>query len=216
MDTSAGFSSSAMTIAPCGQMKLVAGVIGATAAVQLAVLAADLGFGIDNFDLLRDPNAVAGQPNYVGLISNLGIVLWMVGAVSALQAAAVLRARGGGGLGRLLAAGGAFAALMGVDDFLMLHETVATAGIPEPVVLLPHAVLLVLLCVHAFGMRRATPWLALVGCVTCLGLSFAVDMFSPAFGGEVFIEESFKLAAVALLSAYLAVTAHRALAWPAP
>ena len=214
MDASAGYSSPATTIAARGQIKLVAGVVAMTVVVQLAVLAADLGFGIDNYDLLRDPNAVAGQPNYVGIVSNLGIVLWMVGAVSALQAAAVLRARGGGGLCRLLAAGGAFAALMGIDDFLMLHESVATAGIPEPVVLLPHAVLLALLCALAVRMRHATPVLALAACVACLGLSLAVDMFSPGFGGEVFVEESFKLAAIALLAAYLAVTAHRALIRP--
>lgn len=42
-----------------------------------SIVIADRLFGIDYYDLVRDPNAIAGQPKYFGLVSNLGVILWL-------------------------------------------------------------------------------------------------------------------------------------------
>jgi hypothetical protein len=194
-----------------GEVKLVAAMLAIVIAIQAAVLAADQLWAIDHYDLVRDPNAIANNPNYFGLISNLGIVLWIMGAVGALQAYAALRGRLRGHLLEVLFAGGIFAALMGLDDFFMLHESIATTGIPEPVVLIPHAIFLMVLCYHAFFVRGETPWLILAVAVAAFGLSMAVDLFPVAFGGQVFIEESFKLLGIVFLTAYLVIVSQSAL-----
>lgn len=196
---------------PTADLKAAAGIAVVAAAICVAVLAADQWWGIDHYDLVRDPNAIASNPNYFGLVSNLGIVLWMVGAVGALQAHAALKGRPGGRFGDVLLVGGAFAAVMGLDDLFMLHESIATFGIPEIVVLVPHALLLLALCYQAWLLRSATPWLLLACGVGGFGLSMAVDVYPVDFGGQVFIEESFKLLGIMFLTVYLVLTSQKAL-----
>ncbi|WP_411034062.1 hypothetical protein [Shinella sp. BYT-45] len=183
----------------------------AVLAIQALVLAADQWWGVDHYHLVRDPNAIAGNPNYFGLVSNLGIVLWISGAAGALQARAALGRRPAGHVGGVLLTGGLFAALMGLDDFFMLHESVAGAGVPEPAVLLPHALLLALLCYHAWFVRARTPWRTLAMSVTSFGLSLAVDVYPVHFPAQVFIEESFKLLGIAMLAVYLLAVGQSAL-----
>lgn len=168
-------------------------------------------FGIDYYDLVRDPNAIAHNPGYFGLVSNIGVILWIVGAATALQAFAATGAEGATPLQRTLLAGGLFAALMGIDDFLMLHEAVATTGIPEEVVLVPHMLVLYTLCYYAYAVRAATPRLLLVGSVLSMGLSFAADMAPIHVGGATFVEEAFKLVGILFLTAYLVAISHKAL-----
>lgn len=180
-------------------------------AIQALVLTADQWWGIDHYDLVRDPNAIAGNPNYFGIVSNLGIVLWIAGAAGALQAYAALGEKRTGHVGGVLLFGGLFAALMGLDDFLMLHESIASTGIPEPAVLMPHALLLALLCYHAWLVRAQTPRLVLATAVVSFGLSLAVDIYPGHFPGQVFIEESFKLLGIAMLTAYLLVVSQSVL-----
>lgn len=196
---------------PFGDLKIAVIVVAVVAIVCQLVLAADQWWGIDHYDLVRDPNAIANNPNYFGLISNLGIVLWMVGAVGALQAYAALKGRQSLDFGGLLLVGGLFMAVMGIDDLFMIHESIATLGIPEPVVLVPHGLLLATLCYQAWLLGIGTPWLLLASGVAAFGLSLAVDVYPSSFGGQVFIEESFKLLGIVFLTTYLVITSQRAL-----
>jgi hypothetical protein len=192
-------------------VKTLAFVVAATAVVCVAVLVADQLGGVDHYLLVRDPNAIANNPGYFGLVSNVGIVLWIGGAVAAFQAcAAAARARRRA-YNRLLLCGGSFAALMGFDDLFMLHEMIASQGILEVLVLVPHGILLLALCYQAWLLRERTPWLLLAACVGALGCSMGFDMLPVDFGGQVFVEESFKLLGVALLTAYLILTSQKAL-----
>ncbi len=211
MTISTSSGASARLLLPTRELKVAAIILAVGAMASLAVLAADQWWGIDHYDLVRDPNAIANNPNYFGLVSNLGIVLWMVGAVGALQAHAALKGRPGRNFGSLLLFGGAFSVVMGLDDLFMLHESIATFGIPEIVVLVPHALLLAMLCHQAWPLRSATPWLLLAACVCAFGLSMAVDVYPVDFGGQVFIEESFKLLGIMFLTAYLVMTSQKAL-----
>ncbi|NVD40328.1 hypothetical protein HT585_15780 [Ensifer sp. HO-A22] len=192
-----------------------AGTIIAVILVSVIMLAslviADKGFGIDYYDLVRDPNAIARNPGYFGIVSNIGIIFWIVGAAAALQAFAATAAEEPPALRRTLLTGGLFSTLMGIDDFLMLHEAVATTGIPEEVVLVPHMILLAALCCCAYIVRAETPRLLLVGSVLAMGLSFAADMAPIHVGGATFVEEGFKLVGILFLTTYLVAISHQAL-----
>ncbi len=192
-----------------------AGTIIAVILVSVIMLAslviADKGFGIDYYDLVRDPNAIARNPGYFGIVSNIGIIFWIVGATAALQAFAATAAEEPPALRRTLLTGGLFSTLMGIDDFLMLHEAVATTGIPEEVVLVPHMILLAALCCCAYIVRAETPRFLLVGSVLAMGLSFAADMAPIHVGGATFVEEGFKLVGILFLTTYLVAISHQAL-----
>lgn len=202
--------------APTGRWhRSEAGTIIAVLLVSVVILAslvvADRVFGIDYYDLVRDPNAIARNPGYFGIVSNIGVILWIVGAAAALQAFAATFDAGTTALRRTLLAGGLFSTLMGIDDFLMLHEAVATMGIPEEVVLVPHMILLGALCYCAYTVRSATPRLLLVASVLSMGLSFAADMAPIHVGGATFVEEAFKLIGILFLTTYLVAISHQAL-----
>ncbi|WP_457579867.1 hypothetical protein [Ensifer canadensis] len=186
-------------------------VILVSVAILASLVVADRVFDIDYYDLVRDPNAIARNPGYFGIVSNIGVILWIVGAAAALQAFAATAAAGAKPLRRTLLAGGLFAALMGIDDFLMLHEAVATTGIPEEIVLVPHMILLCALCYCAYTVRAATPRLLLAGSVLSMGLSFAADMAPIQVGGATFVEEAFKLVGILFLTVYLVAISHQAL-----
>lgn len=176
-----------------------------------SIVIADRLFGIDYYDLVRDPNAIAGQPKYFGLVSNLGVILWFTGGIAALQAYWSGAGFGAPHLRRTLLAGGLFSGLMGIDDLLMLHEAIATAGVPEPLVLVPHMLLLATLCYHAWYIRRDIQWVLLAAAVASLGCSFLVDAVSEHFAGMVFVEEGFKILGIMFLAVFLSLTSHAAL-----
>jgi hypothetical protein len=73
-----------------------------------SIVIADRLFGIDYYDLVRDPNGIAGQPKYFGLVSNLGVILWFTGGIAALQAYWSGAGFGAPHLRRTLLAGGLF------------------------------------------------------------------------------------------------------------
>lgn len=192
-------------------LKTLALIVAAVAAISLTVLLADRLWGVDNYILLRDPNAIANNPGYFGLVSNLGIVLWIGASVAAFQALVASRGSHDGTYRSVLMLGGGFAALMGVDDLFMLHEMMASRGIAEVLVLVPHAIVLLALCYKAWMLREKTSWLLLAACVGAFGCSMAFDILPGEFGGQVFIEESFKLLGIALVAAYLFLTSQKAL-----
>lgn len=194
-----------------GETGAIIAVLLVSAIFLVSLAVADRVFGIDYYDLVRDPNAIARNPSYFGLVSNIGIILWIIGAVAALQAFAASADEGATRLRRTLLAGGLFAALMGVDDFLMLHEAMATTGIPEEIVLVPHMLMLCALCYCAYAVRSGTPRLLLVGSVLSMALSFATDMAPFHSAGATFVEEGFKLVGILFLTVYLVAISHQAL-----
>lgn len=186
-------------------------VIFAGVVLLTSIVIADRLFGFDYYDLVRDPNAIAGQPKYFGLVSNLGVIFWFAGGFAALQAYWAGAGFAAPHLRRALLAGGLFSGLMGVDDLLMLHEAVATAGVPESLVLVPHMLLLATLCYHAWFIRRDVQSLLLVAAVMSLGCSFLVDAVSEHIAGLVFVEEGFKILGIMFLAVFLSLTSHAAL-----
>ncbi|MEO9340394.1 hypothetical protein ABFT80_23555 [Mesorhizobium sp. SB112] len=212
MNSSVYFSKSERSRASRFDILLVFLTGSAVFAVMFLVVIVELIGGIDHWNLVRDPNAIAGNPNYFGIISNLGIVLWIGTATGAFQAYLALGPNRSGNVGSLLFYGAMFATIMGLDDFLMLHESVAGAtGLPESIILTPHALLGALMCYHSVMLRTQTPFAALIAVICAFGLSFAFDLYPVYFKGQVFLEESFKLLGISMLAAYLVVVGQDAM-----
>ena len=77
---------------------------------------------IDHFS--RDPLAILDGPLYLGLLSNLGALLWCSVATLALFTYASVRGQVDPQAARFLLAGGTITALFCLDDLFMLHEKV--------------------------------------------------------------------------------------------
>ena len=182
---------------------IVMAVLGAVTALMLLLQAHQV---VHSFDLVRDTNAIAGQPPWFGAISNLGILLWAVAAAWYWFAYALARPVGPPDLLRCLWLGGSYSAFACLDDLFMIHEhagqLVLKSG--EKVVLGLHAVWLVVFVASTLPRIRSYRWLFLGLSLAFFGGSTLVDLAGMNLAPEidhrdvVLVEEVQKLAGIVL------------------
>jgi len=96
---------------------------------SLALLLSRAG-GIDNLELvIRDLAQTCRYPLGVGLVSNLGYLLWMATAAICLFTACSEVSRPRGRERELLLAGGLFSLLLCLDDMFLLHDRYISANV---------------------------------------------------------------------------------------
>ena len=175
------------------------------------IVVLDRVYGVDSWNIVRDPNAIARQPAYYGFYSNIGSVLWVVAGSTALFAAGCLRhAEAKDPRLLLLFLGGLFCAMAGLDDIFMFHEQSYLIGIPEKLVMAAYALFLMAVAAAAYPVFRITNWIYFAAALFCLGSSALVDMADLTISGAVLLEETLKFAGIAFLAAYLVTLAASA------
>lgn len=161
--------------------------------------------------LLQDPAAAYDLPFNAGMVSHLGVLLWIVVGVFASR---VGRAnRGDHALGGLLCWAGCFSIVLGLDDLFLLHElAIPGVGIPEFAVLGVYGALLVALIWTHRRTILATDYLLLVLSSTAFCLSIVLDE-GPDIGlpllwrlGHTPLEDVFKLVGIVAWCAYFLQT----------
>jgi hypothetical protein len=117
----------------------------------LAVTAWCRARGVPFSHVSRDAVEILKAPPYYGALSNLGILVWVAGAVSCIFGAALLwrRSKDRTWAGYLLSLGGLTAVLV-LDDLFLLHETVLPQliGVRQRHVLAGYAVLVAVFLVR--------------------------------------------------------------------
>jgi hypothetical protein len=195
----------------------IAGVVAVLAVAGLGSAASEHAFAY----FVRDPAAAVRLDgcegiacSYAGMVSNVGIVLWLVAATLTLGAALLGRRMG---IDRralsLLWWGGALTALLGLDDLFELHEYAVPALIPhgQELAYAAYGVAgLGLLALHRDLLMRADTWL-LVAAGSLLLVSAAADEILP---GNHLLEDGSKLLAIVLWGIFFVGTAT-ALVWRA-
>ncbi|PWJ79796.1 hypothetical protein C7441_11473 [Pseudaminobacter salicylatoxidans] len=179
-------------------------VLAANVALIGLVVFLDRVLGIDNWNLVRDPNAIANQPAYFGFYSNLGVLFWITGGSTSLFTVLCLQHTGEPDPRiRPLLLGGLLCATAALDDFFMFHEHSYLIGIPEVVVMAGYALLIVAFAATAFSVARLTNWICLATSLAFLALSTLVDMADLTMPGSVLLEEAFKFFGITFLAVYL-------------
>jgi hypothetical protein len=132
--------------------------------------------------LLRDPIAVAGGPLHAGLLSNIGILVWAIGAGACLLAAAALWGVADAGREcRLLLGVGVLTTVLAADDLLMFHEDVGIGprwlGLSEELIIgtLGAATLALLVVYRDLVWRMATRWVLLIAAAG-FAVSIGIDL----------------------------------------
>jgi hypothetical protein len=189
-------------------------ILGANLVLFGALLVLDTRYGVDHWDLVRDTNAIAGQPAYFGFYSNLGVLVWAIAASIALFGWRSLLSLGVSGRRPLaLFLGGLFAAIGCLDDLFMLHEHSHLIGISERTVFAGYGLLFLAFAAAALPDGHRTQWTLLVASLTFLTLSTLVDLLHSPTPGDisVLVEEVLKLTGIAFLAAYLVTLSFQAL-----
>lgn len=159
--------------------------------------------------LFRDPAVTAALPPYLGVFSHLGVLAWWAAATACLLSALVLPA---GRERAMMAAAGAFAALLALDDLFMLHESLMPRlGVPEKLVLGSYAVLAITFLVGFRDIHRRMDWPLLLASLALLGLSVFVDVAFAYSVTSLVIEDGTKFAGIIAWSAYHLLAARHAL-----
>lgn len=154
--------------------------------------------GIDDLELvIRDLAQTCKYPLGVGLISNLGYLLWMASAAICLFTACSEVSRPRGRERELLLAGGVFSLLLCLDDMFLLHDKYISPN----VLYLLYVVFAVLILVRYRDLVVRLGGPVFLGAVALLGTSLLFDKFQqvlpiPYGPGQLF-EEGVKFLGIA-------------------
>lgn len=138
--------------------------------------------------LTADTNSVLKVAPYVGLISNLGLVLWTICGAICIHTATcssgnVLKTR-------FLRLAGVFSLTLMLDDLLQVHETLLPRylRIPEAFTFGTYAIALTWILLAHRRPIQSTRWLTLAVAMTLFVASIGVD----SFFNQIFLEDAAK------------------------
>ena len=193
---------------PGGFWALVPVWAGAVALVALMVVAHRVS-GRPYGDFTRDPDAVAGEPFYVGALSLAGLVAWGAGAAAAGLAAAVLWTTPPRREVLSLAFLSTFTLYLAADDALQLHELVLPShlGVPQDAVYAFYLFVAGGYLVLARSVILRTNWWLLGLALLAFAASIGMDLVEEADGLPILLEDSAKLFGILTWCVYIAHTA---------
>jgi hypothetical protein len=193
-----------------------AGLVLCVAAVLIgAALALHFWKGVALADLTRDPVTTFQAAPYVGLLSQVGILLWAAAATVCLFGARMLAGRAGvADVKRFLFVSGLLTLVLGLDDAFLFHEEfVPRVGVPQGLVFVVYGALLVLYAWRFAPVILKTEFALLVAALAAFGVSLAVDVAHPEVLGRylLFVEDGAKLVGTLFWLAYFARTGASAI-----
>lgn len=101
---------------------IIVGILISLGSAGFTVMVAKL-TGSSISSLAKDPAEIRHFPPYIGMLSNWGVILWIVTASICLFSAILLKQqKASGPTLKFLATSGTFSLLLGVDDLYMLHD----------------------------------------------------------------------------------------------
>ncbi len=164
-------------------------------------------------ELTRDPSAVTHSSFYVGILSNLGIMLWSAATAICFFGASLLSySKCCRRSTVFLLLSGTFSLILALDDIFRIHETMLPRyfHVSEVWTILGYFIIGVGYLVYSFRQILMTDYLLLILALIFLGLSVTIDEIFPYSDLETFIEDSFKFVGIVFWLAYFSRTAFRA------
>ena len=168
----------------------------------LGVVVANLTVDIPIHRIFRDPATVAEINPFIGVASNLGVILWSASAAICLFSSAIFKySQGKRRFSSFLFWGGLITSLLLFDDFFLLHETIDTLDfdVSESVVFIGYAGMIFFWMIAFKGCILKTEYFILLIALVFFGLSLFIDKFQFFIesyiggGSRIFLEDGFKL-----------------------
>ena len=159
----------------------------------------------------RDPIAALEGPLYVGLVSNVGILLWIATGAICLFSFWVLRDNFNDQFHFLLFSG-LFTIVLCLDDLYQVHEMVLPEyiGIPQKVVFLGYGVTTLLYLLKFKSVIQKTNYFVFLVALLMFSISVAVDQIPKSvLANPHLIEDGAKLLGIVSWFIYLTQTCRR-------
>lgn len=177
--------------------------------VLAAAVLAKVGLGVPWYYVMGDPATATGSPFFVGLVSNVGVVMWTAIATLFLFRHHVERvAQDDSGWAPFLLWSGLFTAALGLDDLFLVHEEVLPhyLGVGQPIVLGAYAIACCTYLLRFAGHIARTAYPVFFVALALLAVSVALDqlqdqwsIYLPASG---FLEDAAKLLGIGTWLSY--------------
>ena len=181
-------------------------VYTAAVALLLALVVIRLQAGIQISYFTSDPSATVGEPSYIGLVSNVGILLWSGAAALCFFAFAMLRRRipNEKKLSSFLLFSGLLTTLLLLDDLFLLHSNVhGSLDVPNWLILAGYMAIGFLYLIRFAATIRETEYVPLIFALGFFGLSAVVDATPGNYSGQQLAEEGAKLLGIVSWAVYL-------------
>ncbi len=165
---------------------------------------ASLFYGIPVRNLTRDASYISNGGFYIGLISNLGIVLWAGSAAICFLAYAMLKERPVASRAPLFFLVSAlFTLVMLGDDLMQLHSIIPEYfGIRRKGFLALYGLGAALYLYWFRAHILASDYMPLTVALTLFAISAAIDLIPGEFRGQYLLEDGAKFAGIATWFAY--------------
>ncbi|KGJ88158.1 hypothetical protein [Thalassotalea sp. ND16A] len=160
----------------------------------LSIYVAAHSFNISPAVFTRDPVSLLRAPLYTGLMSNVGILLWVSSAAVCLFSAYTISRYSGRTNGFLLYSGYLTLWLV-LDDLFLFHEELFPdyLGISQGVIILIYLLLFLVFFVKYLPAILASDFVLLLLACTFFAASLVCDFALPQRGMVHLVEDSFKL-----------------------
>lgn len=182
--------------------------------VLVAVFAASLTSNVPVAYFLRDPAGILHVPNYVGVVSGLGVLLWCSCAAVCLFSWTVLKKTGATShWPAFFFAAGIVTTVLLIDDFFMLHENASQIywRFGEEMVFALYGFMFVVFIARFWRTIASTEFLVFLLACGFMGLSLVFDKLNGPYGDNVpairlLLEDGAKLLGIVAWLVYFART----------
>lgn len=159
-------------------------------------------------EFTRDPAATFQTYPLIGVISNLGILLWCTTASVCLFTYMVHFSSSNIVVRQFLLTSGLFTTVLLFDDLFMLHEFVMpdVLGIPEAVIYSSYLVFILIYLIKYRAYLLKTEYMVLIIACGFFSLSILSDVYLPQTGIVYLVEDGFKLFGIATWTLYFIST----------
>lgn len=164
---------------------------------------------IDNF--FREPAAILKFNPFLGIMSNLGVLLWTFAAAICLFVAVLLMKNGSRKIGAYLLYSGMLTFVLLVDDFCLLHEHIFPQylNVSEKVFYGAYILAMLFFFILFAKIILQTDYIILLIACAFLALSIVADLVLRQTGIAVLIEDGFKLFGIVTWLIYFSRTCYQ-------
>lgn len=189
---------------------ILAGLYVPVLVILLATVLASSLSGAHFADFTRDPAAVAGTHPFVGVVSNVGILLWCASATLCFLCFVKMRRESGGeSVSKFFLFSGLITAILLFDDMLQFHEYVLPRylHVPWQVTFFGYGLMTVLYLASFRAVILKTDFTVLMTAYMFFGISVLADAIHPhvRIPAVLILEDTCKVLGIATWLGYFAI-----------
>lgn len=160
-----------------------------------------------------DPAFITNSSPFIGIISNIGALMWCTTASICFYAGGLLWSFGNKNYALFLIYSGVFTAILLIDDFFMLHDSavyyIINHDFAQYSIYLSYAIFALWYVFNFYKVILKQNYILIGLAFFFLGISVLIDIIFESVGLQYFIEDSFKFLGIISWMLFYIITSHQ-------